>query len=116
MKNLALFLGFALLITAVGCQENAVAPIYAKAPRRGTPVLQKLHINERVGFALGNGLTGYADVVGEITYEHTAVEQASLEKGLPIVTKTVYNLTMAGKGEFSFADNAETNALPKPNS
>jgi hypothetical protein len=116
MKNLALFLAISLLIAAVGCQENAVAPIYAKAPLKAAPVVQRLQINERVGFAYGDGLTGFADLVGEISYELTAVEQASLKKELPIVTKTVYSLTLAGKGEFSFSGDAATTGLPKPNS
>ncbi len=115
MKALAMFLAAALLVLAVGCQENAVEPIIAQAPAKSVPVLKKLEISERLEINTPDGLTGYVDVVGQITYQLAQVEQASLKKELPIVTRKVYSLTMDGKGEMSLAGDMTSKGLAKPN-
>jgi len=45
------------------------------------------------------GIVGYAGVAGEITYQLTEVEQASLKKELPVVTNKVFTLTANGTGK-----------------
>lgn len=115
MKALAMFLAAALLVLAVGCQENAVEPIVAQAPAKSVPVLQKLEISERLEINTPDGLTGSVDIVGQITYQLVQVDQASLKKELPIVTKKVYSLMLNGKGEMAPAGDLQANGLAKPN-
>jgi hypothetical protein len=113
MKNSVLFLVIAFLALAVGCQENAVEPIVAKAPPKAAPVSQKLQINEQMNINVPGGIFGYAGVAGEITYQLTEVDHASLMKELPVVTKKVFTLTANGSGEMMVSGIPDATTLAK---
>jgi hypothetical protein len=113
MKNSVLFLVIAFLVLAVGCQENAVEPIVAKAPLKAAPAFQKLQINERIEFKAPDGIVGYAETAGEITYRLTEVDPASLKKELPVVTKKVYSLTANGTGKMLISGILDATTLAK---
>ena len=113
MKNSGLFFAIAFLVFAVGCQENAVEPIVAKAPVRAAPAFQKLQINEQININAPGGVVGYAGVAGEITYQLTEVDQASLKKELPVVTKKVFTLTANGTGKMMVSGIPDATTLAK---
>ena len=117
MKALALFLVAALLVLTVGCEESSVRriagnPVDAAAPGKGV-VAKTLQINERVALQTPEGLTGSADVIGEITYTIIEVTPTKMSKEIPI--KPVYSLSITAKGEVAPFFLEKGNALAKPN-
>lgn len=113
MKTLALFLVAAFGAFLVGCQENAVEPIVAQYPAKAAPAIQKIQINERIEIKTPDGMVGFADVFGEITYRLVEVDQASLKKEIPAFKK--YSVMISGKGEMLLSRNEGANSLGKPN-
>ncbi|MBF8295133.1 MAG: hypothetical protein HW389_1678 [Bacteroidetes bacterium] len=113
MKSSVLFLAISFLVFAVGCQENAVEPIVAKAPAKAAPVFQMLQINEQIEIKAPDGIVGYAETAGDITYRLTEVDPASLKKELPVVTKKVYSLTANGTGKMLISGILDATTLAK---
>jgi hypothetical protein len=117
MKALALFLVAALLALFVGCEDPSIPrvggnPVEPIAPGKAN-LVKTLQINERVAIATPEGLTGFADVVGEITYAVTSVTPSKMAKEIPI--KPVYSVNISARGEVAPTFLQKGNALTKPN-
>ncbi len=117
MNTLIALCVLALLIFVPGCSDNVVAPIVSHAsaktaPVKSAPLSQTLLLDQRVEFTTPDGMSVAADLEGQVTYQMTKVDPASLGKELP--TKTAYRLTIDGQGVIALTDNAPSTSLHKP--
>ena len=114
MKTSASLCIVALLFLVAGCSENSVNPIVAPPSAKPTPISQRLVLNQNIEFNTPDGTSIAANLEGEVTYQMTKVDPASLSKELPVIAKSAYRLTLVGQGEMSFSDGATSATLNKP--
>jgi hypothetical protein len=114
MKTIASLCIVALLFLIAGCSENAVNPIAAPPTANPAPSSQRLVLDQRIEFNTPDGMTIAAKLEGEVTYQMTKIDPASLSKELPIPAKGTYRLTLVGEGAMSFAETEGSAALRKP--
>jgi hypothetical protein len=114
MKTSAVLFIVALLFLVAGCSENAVNPIVAPPSVRPTPISQRLQLDQKIEFVTPDGASIAANLEGEITYQMTKVDPASLSKEIPNTAKAAYRLTMVGQGEMSFSQGEASASLHKP--
>ncbi len=103
-----------LLFVVAGCTENGVEPIVAQSPGKVTTAPQKLELNQKIEFDTPEGAVVSANLEGEITYQMTKVDPASMSKEIPNPSRDAYRVTLIGQGEMALQEGNASASLQRP--